>query len=305
MRGGVFRGRGRRAGSHVSCDGAPSTRFAAACGSPPFGFQDRDQPMSPQADIERALARAIEATGTRDFMGVALDYLRATLPFVGIFAVMLNGRRPPVHLYDNVRAEKRAAIIDRYLDGAYLLDPFYEACCQHPGDRVLVLEDVAPDRFHQTPYFRGYYRATNLQDEVAVLVQIDARKHVFYSLGRRLDEPRFRARELRALKRALPVFAALNRRHYAGSARDLAWPAESLDAEHVRFTMEHFGAEVLTSREREIAALILKGHSSKSVARVIDVSPGTVKIHRKNIYRKLSVSSQSELFALFLDALTR
>ena len=60
---------------------------------------------------------------------------------------------------------------------------------------------------------------------------------------------------------------------------------------------------MLTHRECEIAGLILKGHSSKSIARIIEISPGTVKIHRKNIYRKLGISSQSELFSLFLGNL--
>jgi hypothetical protein len=36
------------------------------------------------------------------------------------------------------------------------------------------------------------------------------------------------------------------------------------------------------------------------VALSLDISPGTVKIHRKNIYRKLKVSSQAELFAAFM-----
>jgi DNA-binding CsgD family transcriptional regulator len=61
----------------------------------------------------------------------------------------------------------------------------------------------------------------------------------------------------------------------------------------------------LTEREGEIAGLLLRGHSAKSIARDLRISPGTVRNHMKRIYAKLGVSSQSELFAAFLDALAQ
>ncbi len=62
-----------------------------------------------------------------------------------------------------------------------------------------------------------------------------------------------------------------------------------------------FGREVLTAREQEIVRLLLAGHSTKSAARELDISDGTVKVHRKHIYQRLDVSSQSQLFQLFLE----
>ncbi|EMV9186339.1 helix-turn-helix transcriptional regulator, partial [Escherichia coli] len=44
-------------------------------------------------------------------------------------------------------------------------------------------------------------------------------------------------------------------------------------------------------------------HSSASVAEQLDISPGTVKIHRKNLYAKLGIGSQSELLGLFIREL--
>ena len=57
-----------------------------------------------------------------------------------------------------------------------------------------------------------------------------------------------------------------------------------------------------TEREREITQLILRGHSSQSIAFNLGISLGTVKTHRKNAYAKLGISSQSELLSLFLRA---
>ncbi|MBT6825500.1 MAG: helix-turn-helix transcriptional regulator, partial [Rhodospirillales bacterium] len=55
----------------------------------------------------------------------------------------------------------------------------------------------------------------------------------------------------------------------------------------------------------EVVSLILRGYSSISIGSMLDISVSTVKVHRKNIYAKLHISSQAELFSLFLPLLTR
>ncbi len=51
----------------------------------------------------------------------------------------------------------------------------------------------------------------------------------------------------------------------------------------------------LTPREREIAALLVKGETSKQIARHIGLSPRTVEMHRARLMRKFSSSTSSEL----------
>ena len=51
----------------------------------------------------------------------------------------------------------------------------------------------------------------------------------------------------------------------------------------------------LTAREREIAALLVAGKTSKLIAREIDLSPRTVEMHRAKLMRKFSASTSSEL----------
>jgi DNA-binding NarL/FixJ family response regulator len=60
--------------------------------------------------------------------------------------------------------------------------------------------------------------------------------------------------------------------------------------------------EKLTTREREIVALLCEGDSSKHVARKLDLSVATVRKHRENIMAKLDVHSVAELIALALRA---
>lgn len=53
-------------------------------------------------------------------------------------------------------------------------------------------------------------------------------------------------------------------------------------------------AEALSLRETEILGLLAQALSTKSIARVLDVSAGTVKWHLKNVYAKLGVMSREQ-----------
>jgi DNA-binding CsgD family transcriptional regulator len=249
---------------------------------------------------EERLAEVILAAGSAEFFPALTRYLLGVVPFQGVFVTRLSRRKRPLHIYDNVRAERRVVVIDQYLDAAYLLDPFYDAFRASPESRVMRLGDVAPDRFQHSTYFRRYYGNLRLRDELAIFVGLGDDSVLFYSLGRHTGESRFRQREVQAFRRALPVIRAVTLRHFGDRLRDD--PATGTAPEIVD-AMIRFGDDLLTVREREIAGMVLKGHSTASIAERTDIAVGTVKIHRKNIYRKLGISSQSELFSMFLSSL--
>ena len=64
------------------------------------------------------------------------------------------------------------------------------------------------------------------------------------------------------------------------------------------FQSPTFTLESLSPREKEIADGILNGLSYKSVALAHGIAIDTVRIHIKNIYRKLKINSKSQLFNL-------
>jgi DNA-binding CsgD family transcriptional regulator len=57
----------------------------------------------------------------------------------------------------------------------------------------------------------------------------------------------------------------------------------------------------VTAREAEIADMILRGHSNASMGVILSISAETVKVHRKNLYAKMWISSQAKPFQLFIS----
>jgi DNA-binding CsgD family transcriptional regulator len=55
----------------------------------------------------------------------------------------------------------------------------------------------------------------------------------------------------------------------------------------------------LTAREREILAWVARGKTNPEIARVLWISPGTVRKHLENVYDKLGVHTAAARFLGF------
>jgi two-component system nitrate/nitrite response regulator NarL len=72
----------------------------------------------------------------------------------------------------------------------------------------------------------------------------------------------------------------------------------ALERETKRRSTSQRLTELLTIRERQVVLLVADGLSNKEVARRLELSEGTVKIHLHNIYQKLNVNNRTTLAAL-------
>ena len=128
------------------------------------------------------------------------------------------------------------------------------------------------------------------------------------SFARWTHQPALTRKEMDLLRAIEPAVRGLGTRHWAAAAEKFPGGrrAERSSAQAdppLARALQRFGQSRLSNREREIVTYVLQGHSTESIARHLDISPGTVKIHRKNIYRKLEISTQAQLFATFLSSL--
>ncbi len=189
--------------------------------------------------------------------------------------------------------------VSRYLSGFYLLDPFYGACVEQVESGCYGLFEVAPDHFEVSEYYQSFYRHSHLQDELNYILQLLPGHSLAVSLAftDKLDG------HSRALFGCItPWVLAVLGRHFAG-LDSRAGRFENVLEQRIHAALNNFGSSLLTERECRIAQLILRGHSTRSLAERLGVSEDTIKSHRKNVYAKLDIGTQSELFSLFIDAL--
>ena len=211
---------------------------------------------------------------------------------------------PPQVLHHTLEPEGERHYVERYLAGPYLLDPLYELALRDDKPAMCRFRDATPDRFHSSEYYRQYCERTHLRDEMDFLVDVGDGSTVTLVVGRR--ERMFAKAELARLRLVEPVICAAMRRAWEtwGNTGEGGAADPSI---HRRLTecFDNFGSDELTQREREITQLLLRGHSTKSVARELGIAPGTVMVHKRNLFSKLGITSQFELFSRFIEDLSR
>ncbi len=255
------------------------------------------------------IAQVIAAGDTSQFPAILTEALRHVVPFDYAVFFAYRGQERPICPYDTFTPPQRIVFVTDYLEGPYLLDPFYQLYIDRMDPGLYRLREIAPDRFYHSEYFRSYYRRTGLAEEIGFLVSLPHDMMLVISLMRAGTSAPFSDRDMNKLRRMEPIVHASAARHWRnlGTLQSSETEAETTRPPlnlQVASAFENFGEGVLTRREREVVRMVLRGHSSNSIGRHFQITTGTVKIHRKNIYAKLGISSQSELFSHFISYLS-
>jgi DNA-binding CsgD family transcriptional regulator len=262
-------------------------------------------------DWYKQIARIIGSTDRPNLPDTLVGAIRSVVDFEHSVIFGYPERRRPVFLFDGFGSAYKKSCVAPYLNGSYLVDPFYHACASGIAPGVYRMHDLAPDQFHaQVGGHPGYISPCiseepgYLSEEIGFFARTESGVYIVLSLMRPHDSPPFSSAEFAWLVRVEPVVSAVMAYHWRdlGSNEAATFPAACL-SNLVETAFQSFGNPLLTAREQEVARLILRGHSTESVARTLDISKATVKIHRRNAYAKLNISSQSELFSLFIEAL--
>ncbi|MBL8707916.1 MAG: hypothetical protein JNL25_01870 [Rhodospirillaceae bacterium] len=258
----------------------------------------------------RGIADLLAALGQEDFGPILLRSVRRLIDFDFLMVFAYQGDGRPLALGDTLPPAQREVVINTYCTAPYVLDPFFQKVAAGVQQGCYRLRDIAPDRFRQSEYFRSHYRLTGIREEVGFYFPIGqgiaGPMTGVLSLARWVDSPGLGRSDMDLLQALAPALSGLCSRQWEALAQPtgvpVAGPRERpRDPGQVTAAYQEFGAGHLSERERQIVSLILQGHSTGSVAHLLDISPGTVKVHRKNIYRKLGLSTQAELFAAFLS----
>lgn len=249
------------------------------------------------------LATAVDNIGQSGFTATLAELCEAASGYDSTFIAAYFQDHPPVELFDNLASDLCDTTIAPYLEFAHLLDPFHNLFRRGISDRVVTLAQCAPDDFLESEYYRSFYDTTGLFDETTIFVTFGTDAAVAVSLGSRQCGFTLSDEGYGRLISLLPVLRALCHRHWV-RLDPYSVAHKGRMGLHLEQSFERFGSSVLSEREAEIVRLVLKGHSSKSIARLLGNSPETVRVHRKRIYAKLNIVSQGQLFSIFLQALS-
>lgn len=267
-----------------------------------FGMRMTDTAF---ADWHGGLAAAMQAVGRPEFADLLTQALRSLVDFE-ICMTFSYARHDQVRcLHHNMAQAKAQIVIEDYVRGPYLLDPFFQEVKRGRTEGFAALAGLAPDRFYSSEYFSRHYARTGIGDEMGLFFPVSANRTAVLSITRPNRIKRFSAAEKNRFAALAPVVRVLGSRHYGSEAdgEGAAVPSAGTAQSLIDTAFETFGTDLLTSRESQVVSLVLKGHSTGSIASVLEISHGTVKTHRKNAYERLGISSQAELFSRFLSSL--
>lgn len=245
-------------------------------------------------DWHRSFGALTERLDRADFWPTLVRQLARELYFDTWLVLIFENERPPAILAESDEDDGTdEALFQGYQRGLYLLDPFYLDALEGRGSGLVTLAEIAPQHFTATEYYRRYFQRNIVTDEVQFNCALDRRRTLCLSLGS--NRP-FSREALGLLSLVQPWVLALMRQrmHF-----------EQVDKEMAVHPWHPAGAgkieadSLLTERERQVSRLMLGGCATREIARRLDISVETVRAHKKHLYAKLGIGSQSELFAVF------
>ncbi len=247
------------------------------------------------------VAKLVAAETVDDIAEQLVRLVCSTVPNNGTSLLAFHRDAAPEVLAHSLEPNRARHYLDRFLAGPYLLDPIYQLALSVDKPGMCRFRDTQPDRFRSSEYYRQYVERTHLADEMDFFYGPNRKSALVLIAGR--VEKRYSRVELQRFDCIRPTIIAAMQRAWSARADG---PAGSDGDMHRRLTecFENFGDGILTHREREITQLLLGGHSSKSIARELGIAPGTVMVHKRNLFSKLGITSQYELFSSFIDKLS-
>ena len=252
----------------------------------------------------RDISRAIASLGTENFFAELIAAVRGQVRIDYPQVWLYHRDLPPRVLYHEIPQEGVSAQIDQYLDGPYREDPFYQASMNQPRSKIYRLSRVTAGKLQDSSYYREYYADTGTVDEAIYLAKLGGGNVINLSMMRLPRNGEFSDEDYEALYLlAEPISELLKSHSEHGSFAVTNLLQPGIDHQ-IDLAFRTFGQSILSPREKDVLELMLRGYGTDTSAERLDIAVETVRRHRKSIYRKLDVNSQTDLFSLFINAMS-
>ncbi|USD59286.1 MULTISPECIES: helix-turn-helix transcriptional regulator [Vibrio] len=237
----------------------------------------------------------IASIGESDFLDRLSELATALVDYDSLVVMSFSTDKAPVVLH-NDSSYFKDQVIDKDFMGAMVLDPFYQLIRRGVRQGIFRLEDIAPDEFYSSDYYNKIYKQTGLQKEIGIISSCNDEFCLVLSIGLR-NKADVEVDELKRLNTFYRLIQCAICKHF-----EVGHPEQRTIGHQLNDIFSNFGKDFLSERECQVTQLVLQGYSTKAIAPLLEVSTETVKVYRKRIHNKLKISSQSELFSLFLEA---
>jgi len=269
-----------------------------------------NDPMMPIAD-SNFYADIISAIGSNSFFSRIADLTSNQVVFDGLFVCIYSTNSAPISLGCFKEAQDFQPGIENYLKYSYVINPVYRAFQNSVATGVYTMSDllhtgmkdeIAQSEFHiwvddqETIGYRtpGWPKK---MDEVLGLIWLPDKTMVELCFLN-TQEGTQAQKCTTGMEAIFPAISSAVIKHFEVFGQETV---ASMANPNLAFRTLDFGKDVLTEREQDVVQLILNGYSSKAIAVTLEISLPTVKTHRRNIYARLRISSQVELFNLFVQ----
>ncbi|MEH6631696.1 MAG: helix-turn-helix transcriptional regulator [Halopseudomonas aestusnigri] len=258
-------------------------------------------------------AGIVDAIGVEAFFSKTGKLLEEYMSYEGLNIFLYSKNNAPTVLASFKNALNFQAGLDNFLNYTYIINPVYRAFQNDIASATYLIGDLLPVGYteliantdlniwiddKETIGYRTPGWPKHLT-EVLALIRLSDNKMIEFSFLTALSGDQTEKCHA-LLTQIYPVLSSAILKHFEFASQDFDVSGGKPSQEY-RF--QEFGKDILTSREQDITKLILTGHSSNSIGLNLDISLPTVKTHRRNIYSKLEISSQAELFNLFVKKL--
>ena len=262
------------------------------------------------------LNKTIAKLGRAEFEDSLFDLVNAVVRVDHCVVFINNNDGTTAHLFTKSKLSDDIcrSLAKAYTERFHVRDPKLGAVGEslpRPDDTQVTLLPQTPAADYDAGYKARFFTDTGLVDKVSSLLQ--TRKYTIYCSFYRLEESgRFERREFEELSRILPILTNLIFKHsrlwglkekeihpdpiitQVPLSRTADASANLLDAKNEVFAN-------LTDREQQVCFRILQGLTSEAISLDLKVAISTIHTYRKRAYGKLGISSQNELFSLYLE----
>jgi DNA-binding CsgD family transcriptional regulator len=252
----------------------------------------------------RDISRAIAALGTEHFFPTLIEAVNGQVKIDYPQIWLYHKDLPPRVLYHEIPPAAVPSQIDDYLDGPYSEDPFYQTSMNQPRAKIYRLSRVTMGKLQQSDYYRNYYADTGTSDEAVYLAKLHGGNVINLSMMRLPEHGEFSEQEYESLYLLAEPVSELIKSHSEHDDFAVTHLIQPGIDHQIDLAFRTFGASLLSPREKDVLEMMLRGYGTDISADRLGIALETVRRHRKSIYRKLDVSSQTDLFSLFLNAMS-